>query len=98
MFRRLDDNTDRPVRLEIDGLGIEARSGETIAAAMLAAGLNWFRTMPVSGHHRGPWCLMGVCFDCLVEIDGLGLRQACQTVVRDGMRVSRPTGPRKVAP
>ena len=97
MFRRLDDS-ERPVRLEIDGLGVEARPGETVAAAMLAAGLTWFRTTPVSGRQRGPWCLMGVCFDCLVEIQGLGPRQACQTVVRDGMRVHRLEGPRKAAP
>ncbi len=98
MFRRLDDSGDQPVRLEIDGLGVDARAGETVAAAMLASGLNWFRAMPVSGRHRGPWCLMGVCFDCLVEIEGLGRRQACQTVVRDGMRVRRLEGPRKAGP
>ena len=98
MFRRLDDGGDVSVRLEIDGLGVEARPGETVAAAMLGAGLNWFCTTPVGGRHRGPWCLMGVCFDCLVEIEGLGLRQACQTTVQDGMQVRRIEGPRKAGP
>jgi predicted molibdopterin-dependent oxidoreductase YjgC len=36
--------------------------------------------------------MMGVCFDCLVEIDGVANRQACMIEVRDGMRVKRQLG------
>lgn len=69
-----------------------ARPGDTVAAALLAAGVARFRATPPSGAPRGPWCLMGVCFECLVEIDGHPSRQACQTLVVEGMRVRRQLG------
>jgi predicted molibdopterin-dependent oxidoreductase YjgC len=47
------------------------------------------RASPVSGAPRAPYCLMGVCFECLVEVDGVRDRQACLTTIRDGMRVRR---------
>jgi len=40
---------------------------------------------------------MGVCFDCLVEIDGVPNRQGCMTTVQDGMRVRRMQGARSIA-
>ena len=43
---------------------------------------------------RGPYCLMGVCFDCLVAIDGVGSRQACLVRVREGMRIETQRGKR----
>ena len=70
--------------------GRRARTGDTVAAALLAAGIDHCRTTPVSGAPRAPYCLMGVCFDCLVTIDGVGSRQACLVPVREGMR-SRPS-------
>ena len=66
-----------------------ARSGDTVAAALLAAGVGRFGDRPATGAPRGPWCMMGVCFDCLLEIDGVASRQACQTTVVEGMRVRR---------
>ena len=50
----------------------------------------------VSGSPRAPYCMMGVCFDCLMEIDGVGNRQACLTPVADGMQVRRQRGARGV--
>ena len=94
-FRRLDD--DRPaVSFTYDGETVIARVGDSIAAALLAAGVISFRDTAVSGAPRSPYCLMGVCFECLVEIDGVGNRQACQTEVREGMRVRRQLGARAV--
>jgi len=52
------------------------------------------RETAVSAAPRAPYCLMGVCFDCLVDIDGMPNRQACMTIVRDGMRISRQRGAR----
>ena len=62
--------------------------GSNLAAALLAAGVSPFRTTPVSGAPRAPYCMMGACFDCLVVIDGVTV-QACMTEVRGGLRVSR---------
>jgi len=41
-----------------------------VAAAVLGSNLDAVRTTPVSGEPRMPYCLMGVCFECLMEIDG----------------------------
>jgi sarcosine oxidase subunit alpha len=94
MFRRLDD-TRATLTLTVDGKAIRARLGDTVAAAMLAAGIERCRTTPVSGAPRAPFCLMGVCFDCLVTIDGVGSRQACLVPVREGMAVETQLGKRE---
>ncbi|HLY53844.1 MAG TPA: (2Fe-2S)-binding protein [Steroidobacteraceae bacterium] len=82
--------------ISVDGLAVSARAGETVAAALLAAGFGAFRTTGVSGVSRGPYCLMGVCFDCLVVIDGVASRQACLVPVREGMRIETQRGRRSV--
>jgi D-hydroxyproline dehydrogenase subunit gamma len=51
----------------------------------------------VSGARRAPYCMMGVCFECLVTIDGVGNRQACLIPARAGMRVETQTGARAIA-
>jgi sarcosine oxidase subunit alpha len=94
MFRRLGD-TGAAVTLTVDGRPIRARTGDTVAAAMLAADIDQCRTTPVTGAPRAPYCLMGVCFDCLVTIDGVGSRQACLVSVRDGMKVETQQGKRE---
>jgi predicted molibdopterin-dependent oxidoreductase YjgC len=98
MFRRLPDAPVGTVTIAVDGLEISARTGETVAAALLAAGFDAFRTTGVSGASRGPYCMMGVCFECLVAIDGVGSRQACLVQVREGMRVETQRGRRPVGP
>ncbi len=98
MFRRLPDAPVGTVTIAVDGLEVFARAGETVAAALLAAGFDAFRTTGVSGASRGPYCLMGVCFDCLVSIDGIGSRQACLVQVREGMRIETQRGRRLVGP
>lgn len=92
IFRRLEESNDRWVEIQIDGQTTRAREGESVAAALLAAGLRSCRTTPISGAPRAPYCMMGVCFDCLVEIDGLPNRQACQVPVQAGMQICRQIG------
>ena len=79
------------LRLTLDGVPVAARPGDTVAAALLAQSGAAFREM-ASGAPRTAYCMMGVCFDCLVEIDGCPNTQACMTVVRDGMTVRRQAG------
>jgi sarcosine oxidase subunit alpha len=97
MFTRIDESGDTgaTVRLKVDGQPIRARAGDTVAAAMLAAGIDRFRTTPVTEAPRAPYCLMGVCFDCLVVIDGVGSRQACLVPVREGMAIETQLGKRE---
>ena len=95
MFQRLHDPDADIVRLSVDGIPIDARARDSVAAALLAAAIVSCRTTPVSGAPRAPYCMMGVCFDCLVTIDGVGNRQACLVRVRDGMRVETQQGKRE---
>ena len=94
MFKRLAE-TGSAITLTVDGRPVAARSGDTVAAALLAGGIERCRTTPVSGAPRAPYCLMGVCFDCLVTIDGVGSRQACLVPARDGMTVETQLGRRE---
>ncbi len=96
MFQRLPESHGAMVRVTIDGQPYEARDGDTVAAALLAAGFDHCRTTPVSGAARSPYCMMGVCFDCLVTIDGTGNRQGCLVRVRDGMRITMQRGKREL--
>ena len=85
MFRRLRDAQARTIEVLLDGRKIEARVGDSVAAALLAEGVNVTRASAVSGAPRAPYCMMGVCFECLVTIDGVGNRQGCMISVSDGM-------------
>jgi predicted molibdopterin-dependent oxidoreductase YjgC len=94
MFRRLPDVGTPDVPVVIDGEPFAARAGDSVAAVLLAAGRASFRTTSVLATPRGPYCLMGVCFDCLVTIDGRAAQQACAITVEPGMRIdTRAAGP-----
>lgn len=82
----------RSLSFLFDGEPIAAFEGETVAAALLAAGRRVLRTTPVTQTPRGVFCGMGVCFDCLVVIDGQPSRRACVTFARDDMRVETQVG------
>lgn len=75
-----------PVRIRFDGREVEALPGETIAAALAASDIVAVRQVR-SGAPRGPFCGMGVCFDCLVTVDGRPNQRACLTKVEAGMDV-----------
>jgi len=87
-FRELDPGQDR-VRVRFAGEELLLRNGGNLAAELLAAGVRNFRQTPVSGAPRGPFCMMGACFDCLVDIGGV-TRQACMTEVTEGMDIAMP--------
>lgn len=93
--RRLPTPEVAEVTIYLEGEALPARVGDSVAAALLAAGHEVFRRSPVSGAARAPFCMMGVCFECLLEIDGLANSQACMVPVRDGMQVARMPGPRR---
>lgn len=89
----LDLGEDRPrVPVWFDGNELSLPEGANLAAALLAAGVRKFRQTPISGAPRAPYCMMGACFDCLVEIEGV-TRQACMLEVSEGLRLSFPALP-----
>jgi predicted molibdopterin-dependent oxidoreductase YjgC len=74
------------ITISVDGASVSAQAGQTIAAALMAAGWkSWRRSL--YGHPRGVFCGIGVCYDCLVTVDGTSNVRACLTRVTDGMVV-----------
>ena len=77
----------RTGELTFDGRPIPFREGQTIGAALTAAGVTSWRTTRGAGEPRGLFCGIGVCFDCLVVVNGLRDVRACQRRAVDGDRV-----------
>lgn len=75
-----------PVTIVVDGHEVSAFPGESVASALLAGGRRAFRRSR-RGDPRGPFCNMGVCFECVVTIGGTRVR-ACMTRVAPGLVVS----------
>ncbi len=96
MFKTLPDAADATVAVHINGAPFSAPAGCTAAAALLLAGAIPTRTTPISSAPRAPYCMMGVCFECLAEIDGVPNQQACMVPIADGMRIDRQAGSLKV--
>lgn len=81
-----------PIVFIVDGEPVSAFAGQTVAAALLAAGQRAFRITPQAHAPRGVFCGMGVCFDCLVTVDGKSNVRACITPVEAGMRIETGRG------
>lgn len=82
----------RPFRFTMDGEGIEAYPGETVAGALLAAGRRVWRRTPGRREPRGLFCAIGVCHDCRLVVDGAPNIRACLTLARPGMVVHTQMG------
>jgi len=97
---RLTHRTIRPtgriIAIHFEGHPVPALDGETIAAALSAAGIVAFRRTS-SGAPRGLYCGMGACFDCVVTVDGRIGQRACMTKAVDGMQVSGALPPAPAA-
>ncbi len=98
MFKQLDNARVETVCLTLDGEKLEVPGNIPVAAAMLLTGNNTLRTTPVSSSPRAPFCMMGVCFDCLMDIDGKPNQRACMVTVREGMQLKRQQGAAALTP
>ena len=79
---------DDRVTISVDGAPVEARRGQSIAGALLAGGSTAWRGAARDGRPRGLFCGIGVCFECLVTVDGAPDVRACQRRVAEGQRVA----------
>lgn len=95
MLKTRHDTKDL-VSMTINGEARRVPSGISVAAAVLITEDGATRTTPVTGAGRAPYCMMGVCFECLMDIDGVPNRQACMVTVSDGMKVERQVGASKL--
>ncbi len=74
--------------LLVNGRQIKAYAGETVLVALLAAGIKKFKQSSVLKEDRGPLCGMGVCYECLVTINGIPDQRACLIEVKNGMEIT----------
>jgi len=77
----------RPFEIEVDGEKIVAYEGETIGAALLAAGRRTLRFTNKLEQPRGLYCGIGLCQECRMTVDGIPNTQACQTLATPGCRI-----------
>jgi len=89
MFRKLHKNSET-IKILFEGSSLDVVEGQTVAAALLTEGHLFFRNSEISGQPRAPYCMMGVCYECMLEIDGQSSQQACLIPVREGMKIRRP--------
>lgn len=92
--RRIEKGAKRGrcVEIEVDGEIINAYEGETVAAALIAAGRRTFRRTSKNGHPRGMYCGIGLCYECMMVINDMPNTRACQTLVSHGCRVETQDG------
>lgn len=75
---------DKPFTISFDDRPITVRPGESIAAALLGAGITSWRSTRMEARPRGVFCGIGVCFDCLVVVNGEPGHRACLRVAEPG--------------
>ena len=83
---------ERGFFITFEGEAIQVEEGTTVAAAVLDRAGGETRTTARKHDGRGPYCHMGVCYECLMEIDGVPNQQSCLIPVREGMSVKRQSG------
>ena len=92
MFKQLPNSDIENVEVILNSQKVLVPHGTTVAAMALLQGIRTTRTTPVSGSQRAPFCMMGVCYDCLMVIDGKANQRACVTYVKQGMQVEVQQG------
>ena len=88
MFRQIRPQS-QDITIYIDDRPCAARAGDLLANILLHEGISAVHAAP-NGAPRGPYCMMGVCFDCMITLEDGRVEQACQTYAEDGMRIFLP--------
>jgi predicted molibdopterin-dependent oxidoreductase YjgC len=91
MFRSLRTDAPARVRVSVNGQPVEVPAGQSVWSALALSGQITTRKAALSAQDRSAYCAMGVCFECLVDIDGLPNQQACLRRVTEGMRITMQT-------
>ena len=90
LFKYLPDHQTQEantVSVLVNGAEVRMSATSSLAAGLLAVGVTAVRLSPVSHGARAPYCMMGVCFECMVEVNGRPNQQACLITPEDGMKV-----------
>lgn len=90
MFTPIESRSNTLVTIQVEGNKTEVPKGISVAAAVLGhANHKEIRCSSVSGEQRAPYCFIGVCHECLMEINGKPNQQACLTQISEGMCVNK---------
>ncbi|MCK4841344.1 MAG: (2Fe-2S)-binding protein [Methylococcales bacterium] len=92
MFKQLPATDLETVRVIVNGQSISVTKGMTVAATVLSQQQKYTRTTAISGSKRAPFCMMGVCYDCVMVINGKANQRACATYVEEGMQIEIQQG------
>ncbi len=92
MFKQISNSPVETVEVTLNGQKIQVSQDMTVAAMALTQGLRYTRTTSVSDSKRSPFCMMGVCYDCLMVIDGKANQRACATYIKKGMQIETQQG------
>lgn len=98
MFRKLPELSPDDTTIVVDGTPVSCRVGEMVAAVVFRLDDVHTRTTYIGKEHRAPFCIMGVCFDCLIETEEGVTRRSCVTPVSAGMVIRRHPGMRILGP
>jgi sarcosine oxidase subunit alpha len=88
----LEFKRGKPITIYFEGKPIEAYEGETIAAALFAAGIREFSVSEKKQRPRGFYCAIGKCSSCLMEVDGMPNVRTCITLAKEGMKIKEQRG------
>lgn len=75
------------VTVSLDGRGLVAAPGQSIGAALVSNGITAWRSTRKDARPRGLFCGIGICFDCLLTVDGEANQRACLVEVSEGMEI-----------
>lgn len=92
MFKQLPDTETETVEVTLNGQTLRVSKSITVAAMALSQNLPFTRTTAITNSKRAPFCMMGVCYECLMVINGIPNQRACSTYVENGMRVDTQLG------
>lgn len=92
MIKLFTDAEAPAITVWVEGREVLAHADETVASVLLGQFGAAYRSHGVGGGMRAPYCLMGACFECLAEVDGVPNRQGCLVPVRSGMKIARQQG------
>jgi predicted molibdopterin-dependent oxidoreductase YjgC len=86
-FSRMSAGIDRgaPINIAVDGVSMQAFRGERVATVLLVNGCSALRVTPKGGERRSVFCAMGVCFECVVTVNGRPNIRSCMVPVEDEM-------------
>ena len=92
MLRACTEPESPSVTVVVEGRAVAASADESVASVLMRVfGLD-YRTSAIDGSARAPYCMIGACFECLAQVDGIPNRQGCMIPVREGMTIMRQNG------